>query len=39
MGIVDVDLGPTRDIEVMHDQRFVDLTFEVRSLLKGDSGD
>ncbi len=37
-GIVDVDLGPTRDIEMMHDQRFVDLTFEVRSLLKGDGG-
>jgi NitT/TauT family transport system ATP-binding protein len=36
MGIVDVDLGPMRDIEMMHDQRFVDLTFEVRNLLKAD---
>ena len=37
-GIVDVDLGAARDIEVMHDKRFVDLTFEVRQKLKGDSG-
>jgi NitT/TauT family transport system ATP-binding protein len=36
MGIVDVDLGPIRDIEMMHNQRFVDLTFEVRNLLKAD---
>ena len=36
MGIVDVDLGPSRDIEMMHNQRFVDLTFEVRNLLKAD---
>jgi NitT/TauT family transport system ATP-binding protein len=37
-GIVDVDLGSVRDIELMHDQKFVDLTFEVRHNLKGASG-
>lgn len=36
-GVVDVDLGRSRDIEVMHDPKFVDLTFDVRGKLKGDS--
>jgi NitT/TauT family transport system ATP-binding protein len=36
-GVVDVDLGRSRDIELMHDPRFVDLTFEVRSKLKGET--
>jgi NitT/TauT family transport system ATP-binding protein len=34
-GVVDVDLGRSRDIELMHDPKFVDLTFEVRQKLKG----
>ncbi len=38
-GIVNVDMGTTRNIELMHDKRFVDVTFEVREMLKGDSGD
>jgi NitT/TauT family transport system ATP-binding protein len=35
-GIVDVNLGREREIELMHDQAFVDLTFEVRNKLKGE---
>jgi NitT/TauT family transport system ATP-binding protein len=35
-GVVDVGLGRSRDIELMHDRKFVDLTFEVRRKLKGD---
>ena len=34
-GIVDVPLGRERNIELMHDKAFVDLTFEVRTKLKG----
>lgn len=34
-GVVAADLGKERDIEVMREQVFTDLTFEVRGLLKG----
>ena len=36
-GVVDVDLGGERDIDLMHTSEFVDLTFQVRSMLKGES--
>jgi NitT/TauT family transport system ATP-binding protein len=36
-GVVDIDLGGDRDIDLMHTSEFVDLTFKVRSMLKGES--
>jgi NitT/TauT family transport system ATP-binding protein len=35
-GIIDVPLGPERDMEVMREQRFIDAVFGVRELLQND---
>jgi NitT/TauT family transport system ATP-binding protein len=35
VGIVDVPFEDPREMEVMRDQRFVDLVFEIREMLKG----
>ena len=36
VGVVDVPFEPERDIEVMRDQKFTDIVFEIRELLKGE---
>jgi NitT/TauT family transport system ATP-binding protein len=35
-GIVDIPFGDEREIEIMREQKFTDLTFEIRELLKGE---
>ena len=34
-GVIDVDLPRPRTIATMHEQRYTDLTFEVRGILGG----